>query len=106
MLGGVALSVMLQAAAACFGWPAMTAPFVLTTWSVQWLKRPPGARCIHGRTGATHGHRARHDDPGSSQTHESGVFKHASRGGAVTRRHQVTPSELVDNAHARGKLTA
>ncbi|ACD19239.1 urea transporter [Paraburkholderia phytofirmans] len=37
MLGGVALSSVLQAAAAYFGWPVMTAPFVLATWSVQWL---------------------------------------------------------------------
>lgn len=37
MLGGVILSVALQAMAACFGWPAMTAPFVIATWSVQWL---------------------------------------------------------------------
>ena len=39
MLGGVAVSAVLQAAAAHFGWPVMTAPFVLATWSVQWLKR-------------------------------------------------------------------
>ncbi|SMG59221.1 urea transporter [Paraburkholderia susongensis] len=39
MLGGVAISVLLQAGAVHFGWPAMTAPFVLATWSVQWLKR-------------------------------------------------------------------
>ncbi|MBN3847361.1 urea transporter [Paraburkholderia sp. Ac-20342] len=39
MLGGVAMSVLLQAAAAHAGWPVMTAPFVLATWSVQWLKR-------------------------------------------------------------------
>jgi len=37
MLGAVALSSALQAAAAYFGWPVMTAPFVLATWSVQWL---------------------------------------------------------------------
>ncbi|ASW02860.1 urea transporter [Paraburkholderia aromaticivorans] len=48
MLGGVALSVVLQAAAAHFGWPAMTAPFVLATWSVQWLEQRPA----HG-AGAT-----------------------------------------------------
>ncbi|MGF6774340.1 urea transporter [Paraburkholderia sp. GAS199] len=35
-LGGVALSVALQAAATSCGLPAMTAPFVLATWSVQW----------------------------------------------------------------------
>lgn len=39
MLGGVALSSVLQAAAAHIGWPVMTAPFVLATWSVQWLMR-------------------------------------------------------------------
>lgn len=39
MIGGVMLSVVLQAIAACFGWPAMTAPFVIATWSVQWLGR-------------------------------------------------------------------
>lgn len=44
ILGGVALSVVLQAVVACFGWPAMTAPFVLATWSVQWLERRP-AHC-------------------------------------------------------------
>jgi urea transporter len=37
MLGGIALAVVLQAAAACFGWPAMTAPFVLATWCMQTL---------------------------------------------------------------------
>jgi urea transporter len=37
MLGGVVLSVVLQAAATRLGWPAMTAPFVVATWSVQWL---------------------------------------------------------------------
>ncbi|REG49430.1 urea transporter [Paraburkholderia sp. BL6669N2] len=42
MLGGVALSSVLQAAAAYFGWPVMTAPFVLATWSVQWLTRRLG----------------------------------------------------------------
>ncbi|MFL9892038.1 urea transporter [Paraburkholderia sp. RL17-381-BIF-C] len=44
MLGGVALSVVLQAAAAHIGWPVMTAPFVLATWSVQWLRQ----RAAHG----------------------------------------------------------
>ncbi|WNC92009.1 urea transporter [Paraburkholderia sp. FT54] len=39
ILGGVAVAVLLQAAAAHVGWPVMTAPFVLATWSVQWLKR-------------------------------------------------------------------
>jgi urea transporter len=39
MLGGIALSVLLQAVASHFGWPAMTAPFVLATWSVQLLKK-------------------------------------------------------------------
>lgn len=38
-LGGVVLSVALQMAAAFHGLPAMTAPFVLATWSVQWLSR-------------------------------------------------------------------
>jgi urea transporter len=38
MLGGVAVSVALQAVAARFGWPAMTAPFVLATWCMQWLR--------------------------------------------------------------------
>jgi urea transporter len=37
MVGGVVLSVGLQASASRFGWPAMTAPFVVATWSVQWL---------------------------------------------------------------------
>ena len=39
MLAGIAMSVPLQAAAMHFGWPAMTAPFVLATWSVQSLAR-------------------------------------------------------------------
>lgn len=43
MLGGVVLSVLLQSVAAWFGWPAMTAPFVVATWSVQWL----GQRAAH-----------------------------------------------------------
>lgn len=34
-LAGVALSVVLQGAASYFGWPVMTAPFVLATWSMQ-----------------------------------------------------------------------
>ncbi|CAD6555976.1 urea transporter [Paraburkholderia metrosideri] len=46
MLGGVVISVVLQAAATQLGWPALTAPFVIATWSVQWLGRrialPPG----------------------------------------------------------------
>ena len=36
-LGGVMLSVVLQTAAAYYALPAMTAPFVLATWSMQWL---------------------------------------------------------------------
>ena len=43
-LGGIAVTVVLQAAAACLGLPAMTAPFVLATWSMQWLRR----RFTHG----------------------------------------------------------
>ncbi|WP_233835206.1 urea transporter [Paraburkholderia sp. ZP32-5] len=39
VLGGVAISVLLQMAAAHFGWPALTAPFVLAAWSIQWLQR-------------------------------------------------------------------
>lgn len=47
MLGGVAVSVGLQAAAVAVGLPAMTAPFVAATWSAQWLgqrvsRRSPG----------------------------------------------------------------
>jgi urea transporter len=38
-LGGVAVSVVLQGFAAYHAWPAMTAPFVLATWSMQWLTR-------------------------------------------------------------------
>jgi len=34
---GVALSVVLQAFATYYGLPAMTAPFVLATWSMQWF---------------------------------------------------------------------
>ncbi|WP_434111286.1 urea transporter [Paraburkholderia caffeinilytica] len=40
-LGGVVLSVGLQMAAAYYALPAMTAPFVLATWSMQWLTSPP-----------------------------------------------------------------
>ena len=36
-LGGVVLSVVLQMAAAYYVLPAMTAPFVLSTWSMRWL---------------------------------------------------------------------
>ncbi|CAE6789005.1 Urea transporter [Paraburkholderia domus] len=43
-LGGVVLSVVLQAAAAYYALPAMTAPFVLATWSMQWLT----SRFTHG----------------------------------------------------------
>ncbi|WP_408256684.1 urea transporter [Paraburkholderia caledonica] len=39
MLGGVALSVALQAAAAHVGFAALSAPFVAATWSVQWLRQ-------------------------------------------------------------------
>lgn len=39
MLGGVAVSIVLQAVAVHFGWPAMTAPFVLATWCVQWFRQ-------------------------------------------------------------------
>ena len=38
-LGGIAISVALQATATYFGCPAMTAPFVLATWSMQWLRQ-------------------------------------------------------------------
>ena len=38
-LGGIIISVTLQATATYFGWPAMTAPFVLAAWSVQWLRQ-------------------------------------------------------------------
>src|SRR6185437_10983467 len=36
MHGGVALAAVLQAAAASFGWPVTTAPFILTMWCMQW----------------------------------------------------------------------
>ncbi|WP_408131222.1 MULTISPECIES: urea transporter [Paraburkholderia] len=39
MLGGVAISVALQAAAAHVGFAALSAPFVAATWSVQWLRQ-------------------------------------------------------------------
>jgi len=39
MLGGVTLSALLQAGAACVGLPLLTAPFVAATWGVQWLKQ-------------------------------------------------------------------
>jgi urea transporter len=38
LLGGIVISVAVQAIATDFGWPAMTAPFVLATWSMQWLR--------------------------------------------------------------------
>lgn len=44
-LGGVAVSVVLQVFASYFGLPAMTAPFVLATWCMQWLI----GRFTHGR---------------------------------------------------------
>ncbi|WCM22311.1 urea transporter [Paraburkholderia bryophila] len=37
-LGGIGVAVVLQAVASYFGWPAMTAPFVLASWSVQWCR--------------------------------------------------------------------
>ncbi|PQV47999.1 urea transporter [Paraburkholderia sp. BL21I4N1] len=37
-LSGVGVAVLLQAVASYFGWPAMTAPFVLASWSVQWFR--------------------------------------------------------------------
>jgi urea transporter len=46
MLGGVALAVVLQAAAAHFGWPVMTAPFVLATWCMQRLMQRVTRRAI------------------------------------------------------------
>lgn len=36
-LGGIVVSVALQVAATYYALPAMTAPFVLATWSMQWL---------------------------------------------------------------------
>ncbi|MFL9875521.1 urea transporter [Paraburkholderia megapolitana] len=39
MLGALAIAVLLQQLAIRWGWPAMTAPFVLATWSMQWLRR-------------------------------------------------------------------
>jgi urea transporter len=39
VLGGLALSIVFQQAAAHLGWPVMTAPFVVATWSMQWLAR-------------------------------------------------------------------
>jgi urea transporter len=38
-LGAIALSVMLQQFAGYGGWPSMTAPFVIATWSAHWLAR-------------------------------------------------------------------
>ncbi|WP_144137555.1 urea transporter [Paraburkholderia sp. BCC1884] len=38
-LAGVLLSVMLQTAAVYVGWPVMTAPFVLATWSMQIIRQ-------------------------------------------------------------------
>ncbi|MGF6817312.1 urea transporter [Paraburkholderia atlantica] len=39
MLGGIAMSVLLQAVALHCSWLTMTAPFVLATWSIQSLRR-------------------------------------------------------------------
>ncbi len=39
MLGGVAISVVLQAAATHVGFAALSASFVAATWSVQWLRQ-------------------------------------------------------------------
>lgn len=36
-LAAIALSVMLQQGAGYCGWPAMTAPFVIATWSARWF---------------------------------------------------------------------
>ena len=44
MLGGLAIAVLLQQLAIRWGWPAMTAPFVLATWSMQWLRRHASRR--------------------------------------------------------------
>ncbi|WP_133666318.1 hypothetical protein [Paraburkholderia sp. BL10I2N1] len=38
-LGAIALSVMLQQFAGCGGWPSMSTPFVIATWSAHWLAR-------------------------------------------------------------------
>ncbi|WP_025600827.1 urea transporter [Burkholderia sp. WSM2230] len=38
MLGGVTLAAILQAGTTCAGLPALTAPFVAATWTVQWLR--------------------------------------------------------------------
>jgi urea transporter len=52
MAGGVAISVALQTAAACVGFPAMTAPFVVATWTVQWVGQHAMRRRPHaGPTG-------------------------------------------------------
>ncbi|MFM0304095.1 urea transporter [Paraburkholderia sediminicola] len=56
-LGGVALSVALQTAATYYALPAMTAPFVLATWSMQWFTRrfmrdaavSEAAECVEAR---------------------------------------------------------
>jgi urea transporter len=53
-LGGIALSVVLQMFATYYAWPAMTAPFVLATWSMQWLT----GRCMHGAAVAEPAERA------------------------------------------------
>ncbi|WGS54729.1 urea transporter [Paraburkholderia sp. D15] len=37
-LAGVGVSIVLQTGASYLGWPAMTAPFVLASWSVQWVR--------------------------------------------------------------------
>lgn len=69
MLGGVAVSVALQAAATRFGWPAMTAPFVLATWCMQWLRQ----RVIRGALAAGHA------GPAQLPADRSPLPPHASR---------------------------
>jgi urea transporter len=63
MLGGVAVSVVLQAVATHLGWPVMTAPFVVASWCGQWfrqrLTRDTAAAAPAKRSGTTRADTAR-----------------------------------------------
>ncbi|MFM0732077.1 urea transporter [Paraburkholderia sediminicola] len=88
-LGGVVLSVVLQMAATYYALPAMTAPFVLATWSMQWLTR----RFTHGA-----------DQTISGDRHV--VHPHAlrpcRRGGADVRRRTTDPRRSGRRLSPRG----
>ncbi|MEQ5843376.1 urea transporter [Paraburkholderia acidicola] len=65
MLGGVAIAVLVQQFAIRWGWPAMTAPFVLATWSMQWLLRGASQRAPATNPQS-------HDEPRATQARVTG----------------------------------